>query len=176
MKLYTGELVTWSDSVKGSGRNKGKDFPRTFRGKVYLVVLANTQPFEHVPDGYRLAPYSFEGRIMRTHESYVVAVGNDLHWPPANALHKVDEAKELAEAMSRYVNGIGNPVEDVVEHLSQDHRTLQQGITKFCVAWLERCAHKHLDGDFDLRNQASAELGAKFIERMTSQERAMPFI
>lgn len=87
-----------------------------------------------------------------------------------------DEAKELAEALSKYVNGMGNNVNDVVDHLAQDHRTLQQGITKFCVAWLERCAQKHRDGDFDLRNEASAELGAKFIERMTPAERAMPFI
>lgn len=174
--MYTGDLVTWSDPVKGSGRNKGKDFPRTFRGKVHLVVPANTQPFEHVPAGYRLAPYSFKGSIMRTHESYVTVVENDLHWPPANALHKVDEAKELAEAMSKYVNGMGNAVEDVVAHLAQDHRTLQQGITKFCVAWLERCAQKHRDGDFDLRNQASAELGTKFIERMKPEERWMPYI
>jgi len=45
-----------------------------------------------------------------------------------------DEAKEVADAMSKYVNGMGNNVRDVVEHLSQDHRTLQQGITRFCVA------------------------------------------
>ena len=174
MNLHMDDVVVWNEPVKGSGRNKGKNFPRSFRGKVYQVVPADTQPV--IPDGYRLAPYSFKGRITRNHESYVIVVDRDLYWPPAVSLIRINEAKELAEAMSKYVNGMGNAVEDVAAYLAQDHRTLQQGITKFCVAWLDRCAQKHRDGDFDLRNQASAELGSKFIDRMTPQERAMPFI
>ena len=87
-----------------------------------------------------------------------------------------DAAKELAAAMSRYVNGMGNSVEDVVKHLSNEHRTLQQSITKLCVAWLEECAKKQKAGDFDLRNQASVELGQKFVERLKNEERWMPFI
>lgn len=86
------------------------------------------------------------------------------------------EAKEVAQALSSFVNGIGNNVGDVVDHLSCDHRTLQQGVTRFCIAWLERCAKKHDEKDFDLRNEASAELGKLFMERTNSQERAMPFI
>ena len=89
---------------------------------------------------------------------------------------EVDNAKELAEAMSRYVNGMGNNVADVVKHLSNEHRTLQQGITKLCVAWIEECAKKQKSGDFDLRNQASVELGQKFVERLKPEERWMPLI
>ena len=89
---------------------------------------------------------------------------------------EVDQAQALAEAMSRYVNGMGNDVKDVVQHLSNEHRTLQQGITKLCVAWLEECGRKQKVGDFDLRNQASVELGHKFVERLKSEERYMPLI
>ena len=90
--------------------------------------------------------------------------------------HKNDAAHELADAMSTYVNGMGNSVVDVVQHLSHEHRTLQQGITKFCVAWMEECARKNETGDYDLRNEASAKLGALFNERIKPEERAMPFI
>lgn len=90
---------------------------------------------------------------------------------------KVDkEARETAEKLSRFVNGMGNRVEDVVEVLAGDHRTLQQGVTRFCVAWLARCAKMSDERDFDLRNEASVELGRKFVDRTTPQERAMPFI
>ena len=86
------------------------------------------------------------------------------------------EAKEVAGVLSHFVNGIGNKVGDVVNELAGDHRTLQQGITRFCVAWLEECAKKHKENDFDLRNQASCELGKAFVERIDTRERAMPFI
>jgi len=89
---------------------------------------------------------------------------------------EVDQAQELAESMSRYVNGMGNDVKNVVQHLSNEHRTLQQGITKLCVAWLEECGRKQKVGDFDLRNQASVELGQKFVERLKPEERYMPLI
>ena len=87
-----------------------------------------------------------------------------------------DEAQKTAEALSGFVNCYGNSVKDLVVVLSGEHRTLQQGITKFCVAWLEECNRKHKDRDFDLRNEASCELGKAFVERTDSRERAMPFI
>lgn len=96
--------------------------------------------------------------------------------PVMLTFEKADESKKVADVFSRLVNGMGNRVEDVVNHLSRDHRTLQQGITKFCVAWLEECDRKHKVVDYDLRNEASAELGMKFVSRITPQERAMPFI
>lgn len=89
---------------------------------------------------------------------------------------KTNDAQKVADVISGFVNGMGNRVEDVVEHLSHEHRTLQQGVTRFCVAWLERCAKMHDEHDYDLRNEASAELGHQFMKRMNSQERAVPFI
>lgn len=87
-----------------------------------------------------------------------------------------DEAQKTAEALSEFVNCYGNSVKDLVVVLSEEHRTLQQGITKFCVAWLEECNRKHKDGNFDLRNEASCQLGKAFVERTEPRERAMPFI
>lgn len=87
-----------------------------------------------------------------------------------------EEAKRAAEAMSMFLNRFGIRVDDVVDHLAREHRTIQQRVTKFAVAWLERCAKMQDDGDFDGRNEASAGLGKKFVERTTEQERAMPFI
>lgn len=85
------------------------------------------------------------------------------------------ETQEFADRFSRFVNSRGN-IKEVIDILSQDHRTLQQSITRFCVGWLEECAKKHQGGDFDLRNQASCELGKVFVEKIESRERAMPFI
>ena len=90
--------------------------------------------------------------------------------------YEIEEGKREAEALSRFLNCIGFRIEDVVEHLARDHRTIQQRVTKFAVAWLERCAKMQADGEFDGRNAASVELGKKFVERTTEQERAMPFI
>ena len=164
MDLRMGDVVTW--------KTQGLDYERTRRGKIVGVVPEGQGPV--VPSGYRLGD-GFGGG-WRKHESYLVAVDIDVYWPAASSLNKVDEAKELAEALSHFVNGMGHRVEDVVKHLSGDHRTLQQGITKFCVAWLEECARKYKNRDFDLRNEASAELGQAVVERTTPAERAMPFI
>jgi hypothetical protein len=92
------------------------------------------------------------------------------------ALHKRPDAKQVARNLSDFVNCMGNKVEDIVVALDDEHRTLQQGITKFCVAWLEHCAKMHDSNCFDLRNQASCELGKTFVEKIEPRKRAMPFI
>jgi len=89
-------------------------------------------------------------------------------------MRATEEAKKTADNLSRFVNVMGNRVDDVVEHMAQDHRTIQQGFTRLAVAWLERCAKMHDEGDFDGRNEASAKLGKKFVERIAKDERAVP--
>ena len=85
-------------------------------------------------------------------------------------------AKEVAGVLSQFVNSYSNDMNDVVDCLAHDHRTLQQGFTRFSVKWLERCAKMHDEGNFDLRNQASCELGKVFVSRVNTAERALPFI
>jgi len=89
---------------------------------------------------------------------------------------QVEAAKEIAQKLSSYVNGWHNHIDDIVSELSNDHRTLQQGVTRFCVKWLEECAKKEKDNNFDLRNEASAKLGKKFMEVTDARDRALPFI
>ena len=89
---------------------------------------------------------------------------------------QVKEAKEIAQKMSRYVNGWHNHIDDIVSELSNDHRTLQQGVTRFCVKWLEDCARKEKENLFDLRNEASCKLGKAFVEKISDRERILPFI
>lgn len=91
-------------------------------------------------------------------------------------IHPNEDAIKTARNLSDFVNGMGNRVEDIVAELKNEHRTLQQGITKFCVKWLEQCAKNHDDNLFDLRNEASCKLGKAFVDRTTVQERALPFI
>ncbi len=86
------------------------------------------------------------------------------------------EAAETAQVLSRFVNGMSNDIGHVVAALATDHRTLQQGVTRFAVAWLEKCAEKHEDDDYDGRNEASCELGKKFVERLDRADRALPNI
>lgn len=86
------------------------------------------------------------------------------------------EACELADQISKFVNRFGCPMKDVVERLSRDHRTLQQGVTRFCVLWLEQCDKAYDEHNYDLRNEASVKLGKAFVSRITPQERAMPMI
>jgi len=89
---------------------------------------------------------------------------------------KDDEIAVVANALTDFVNGMSNDVKDVVEKIALSHRTLQQGVTRFVVAWLEKCDAMHKDGDFDLRNQASCELGKEFMEKFPREKRHMPLI
>ena len=87
-----------------------------------------------------------------------------------------DAAKEIARKLSSYVNGWHNHVDSIVNELGKDHRTLQQGVTNFCVKWLEECARKEKENLYDLRNEASVKLGKKFMEVTDARDRALPFI
>jgi len=89
---------------------------------------------------------------------------------------KDGEISAVADTLTDFVNGMCNKVEDVVDKIALSHRTLQQGVTRFAVAWLEKCDAMHKEGDFDLRNQASCELGKEFVEKFPREKRYMPLI
>ena len=160
------EEVIWTET--------GREGTRTRRGRVVAIIPADHPPV--IPEGYRITPGSFAGGTSRGYISYVVAVDSDAYWPKTSDLKKINKAKELADSLSSFVNGMGNNVDDVVDILAGEHRTLQQGITRFCVAWLQECDKMHKDGHYDLRNQASVELGMKFMARIAPSERALPII
>jgi hypothetical protein len=143
-------------------------------GEIVEVVASNQRPtykghYSFSETEFKDTPYSGL--------SFVVVAGNKMTWKSRARLTLIpSETEQLAQDMSNFVNCIGNDVNDVVKILAQEHRTLQQGITRFCVAWLVECANKYDQKDFDLRNEASAQLGKKFTEKTTVVDRALPFI
>jgi hypothetical protein len=163
MDFQVNDIVTWTVKHRGVDLTK--------RGTIIQVV-----PPGEYPTGPEHLPLANMFGMTRKIESYLIRADGMAYWPMPKRLAKIVESKEVARVLSNFVNGIGNKVEDVVAHLAQDHRTLQQGITKFCVAWLEECDRKHKVVDYDLRNEASAELGMYFVSRISPKERAMPFI
>lgn len=87
-----------------------------------------------------------------------------------------EDARDMAATLSRFVNAMGHKEDDLVEALQDTHRTLKQSVTRFCVKWLEQCAKDHDSGWYDLRNEASAELGKAFVETIPPEVRALPYI
>lgn len=86
------------------------------------------------------------------------------------------DPKDVAKEVSRLVNCISDQgVEEFLEEMNRDHRTLQQGFTRLCVKWLEMQGSKE-GHEYDLRNEASVQLGKKFLEKLDDGERHLPFI
>jgi len=85
-----------------------------------------------------------------------------------------EQTKEFAETMSRFANGMRSDIPEAVNILSRDHRTIQQNVTRFAALWLEKMAEHHEKGTYDLRNEASAEMGKAFVESVP--DRHLPFI
>ena len=83
---------------------------------------------------------------------------------------------KASRALLDYVNDMSCTPQELVDDLSRSHRTLQQGVTRFCVAWLENCAKQYATRDYDLRNEASAELGRQFMLLVEPRSRAIPSI
>ena len=65
----------------------------------------------------------------------------------------MSDAKEVAQVMSRFVNGGGShQTAEFIEEMGRDHRTLQQSFTKVCFAWIKHLAEVER---YDARNEAS---------------------
>lgn len=87
------------------------------------------------------------------------------------------DTKSFAQAFSGFINNLNSDIDGLVITLSREHRTLQQGITRFCVAWLEKMAEHHDTRNYDLRNEASVKLGKEFADNVSYQARkGIPFI
>ena len=76
------------------------------------------------------------------------------------------DAKEAAQAMSDFVNNMTCPIEEFVQNMNREHRTLQQTFTNLCFAWMRNCAKKYEEGNFDLRNEHSCQKSAEIVEKV----------
>ena len=85
-------------------------------------------------------------------------------------------ARLTAKVITSYVNGYNNNLPALIQEFRRDHRTLQQGVTRMCVLWLEECGKMKDEGDFDGRNEASVNLGKAFMDLIPRDKTALPLI
>lgn len=70
-----------------------------------------------------------------------------------------EKGKKLAREMSNLMNSSSQAgAEGFIEEMSNEHRTLQQSFTRFCLQWLENVAERKGSQNVDLRNKASQEV------------------
>lgn len=70
--------------------------------------------------------------------------------------------KEMASAITDFLNKYNAPTSEMLAHMTAEHRTLQQLFTSLCLEWIAICAHD--DYRYDLRNQGSHEACKRIVE------------
>ena len=87
--------------------------------------------------------------------------------------NQADEGEAFAGVFSSFCNDMRNkPKEAAIDKMMRDHRTIQQKMMGFCMAFIERMAEQ----ESDLRNEASVRLAKQIMERTDYEARALPFI
>jgi hypothetical protein len=73
------------------------------------------------------------------------------------------DVKSVVDTVTTLVNrSVGTP-KDFAKAMGCEHRTLQQGFTKICVAWLEHLASLKAN-QYDLRNEDSVKLAKQVVQ------------
>ncbi len=81
--------------------------------------------------------------------------------------------EEFAQLFSTFCNVMNNgPKTVAIDKMIRDHRTIQQNMMRFCLAFIARMAEQRSD----LRNEASVELAKQIMDRTDYQARALPKI
>ena len=80
-----------------------------------------------------------------------------------------NKEQKFADAITNHLNTFGFKQEDFNEAMSREHRTLQQNFTRMCLGWIEHMAETDLKRT-DHRNEASATVSKKLIERFLEKE------
>lgn len=86
------------------------------------------------------------------------------------------EAREAIRALTSYVNSYSADLKFLVEELSREHRTLQQCVTGFMLAWLNHLASLQNSYDWDLRNEASVKIAKAIKKAVPDIEYRLPLI
>lgn len=81
--------------------------------------------------------------------------------------------EEFANAFSNFCNSMSNAPKGVaIDKMLRDHRSIQQNMMRFCLAFIARMA----DQSHDLRNEASVKLANEIMENTEYASRALPRI
>ncbi len=70
--------------------------------------------------------------------------------------------KELVGKITDFVNDFGSNNKEFIEHMSREHRTLQQSFTRLVFMWIEHCAKN--DYHFDARNEATHRISKEIVK------------
>ena len=94
----------------------------------------------------------------------------------APTTHQTPE--ECAREMGRFCNIIGGreDLEQFVEAMGYEHRTLQQGFTKLCLHWLYWLAAHDGPDHVDLRNEAAHGVAEKVAKALGPYGADLPVI
>jgi len=84
------------------------------------------------------------------------------------------DAKTAVNDVSDFLNNYGCPLNEFIEQMAREHRTLQQNFTGLCLAWLAKCASP--DYRTDGRNEYSQQIARKLLKGIDSFELKPPFI
>lgn len=76
-----------------------------------------------------------------------------------------------AQTVSDLVNNFNFSPVKVALRLGSEHRTLQQNIMRFCVAFIEMMASKEIGRDTDARNEDSVRLAKKLLANIDERDR-----
>jgi len=99
---------------------------------------------------------------------------------PANAFNGKNAStndtkagEEFANAFSNFCNVMAQaPKAVAIDKMLRDHRSIQQNMMRFCMAFIARMA----DQSSDLRNEASVKLANEIMENTEYASRALPRI
>lgn len=79
-------------------------------------------------------------------------------------------AKEVAEVISRYVNGAGTEdISALADEILWDHRTLQQQTFGLMMTCIEKWARVGLTPNFDARNEYTVKLCKMMFEAVKDE-------
>lgn len=82
--------------------------------------------------------------------------------------------RKSIEHLADTIDILGFKNAEFCEEMSHQDRTTQQNFTRLCSEWLLMCSQPEYG--FDMRNEASHELGVEFIDKIPSRKRYLPLI
>ena len=79
-------------------------------------------------------------------------------------LKDAEQARELADALSRFVNPMSHNNQIAAVAITNLHRTLQQNVMRLFMECCGEWAKQEQAGRYDLRNEATVKLAAKIVK------------